>query len=64
MYYSGLGVPKDFAEAAKWYGKAAGQGEANARHNFGVMLRDYLGRNRIPDTGQGTQTRPGDATTH
>jgi TPR repeat protein len=63
MYYSGLGVPKDLAEAAKWYGKAAAHGQANAQHNFGVMLRDYLGRNHIPDTGRGTQTRPGDATT-
>jgi len=30
MYYNGQGVPKDYAEAAKWYRKAAEQGLAEA----------------------------------
>jgi len=28
MYYDGLGAPQDYAEAAKWIRKAAGQGDA------------------------------------
>ena len=28
MYYLGKGVPKDYAEAAKWFRKAAAQGHA------------------------------------
>jgi TPR repeat protein len=36
-YYSGNGVPKDDVEAAKWYGKAAEQGDASAQFNLGMM---------------------------
>ena len=31
MYDIGLGVPKDYAEAAKWVRKAAEQGNADAK---------------------------------
>ena len=31
MYKNGEGVPKDYAEAAKWYRKAAKQGDADAK---------------------------------
>jgi TPR repeat protein len=31
MYDIGLGVPKNYAEAAKWFRKAAEQGNANAK---------------------------------
>ena len=31
MYFKGQGVPQDDAEAAKWYRKAADQGDAVAR---------------------------------
>ena len=31
MYANGQGVQQDFAEAAKWYRKAADQGYANAQ---------------------------------
>ena len=37
MYNYGQGVPQDYAEAAKWYRKAAEQGRANAQNNLGVM---------------------------
>ena len=31
MYENGEGVPKDMAEATKWYRKAAEQGDADAK---------------------------------
>jgi TPR repeat protein len=31
IYDIGLGVPKDYAEAAKWFSKAAAQGDADAK---------------------------------
>ena len=37
MYYKGEGVLQDYVEAAKWYRKAAEQGDADAQHNLGVM---------------------------
>ena len=43
MYYKGLGVPEDYAEAVKWYRLAADQGYADAQCNLGVMY----------DNGQG-----------
>jgi len=36
-YATGEGVPKDSAEAVKWYRKAAEQGIAGAQINLGVM---------------------------
>ena len=36
-YHTGDGVPKDYAEAVKWYHKAAEQGHAIAQYNLGVM---------------------------
>ena len=36
-YFLGLGVPKDAAEALKWYRKAAEQGEPNAQSSLGFM---------------------------
>ena len=39
MYFNGRGVPRDYAEAAKWYRKAAEQGAANAQFNLGLMYR-------------------------
>jgi hypothetical protein len=43
MYYNGQGVPKDYAEAAKWYRKAAEQGFAEAQTNLGIMYFTGLG---------------------
>jgi hypothetical protein len=48
MYANGRGVLKDYKQAAKWYQKAADQGDADAQYNLGVMydkgrgvLKDY-----------------------
>ncbi len=43
MYGKGLGVPQDFAEAVKWYHKAAEQGYAKAQNNLGFMYKNGLG---------------------
>src|SRR5512141_958677 len=37
LYDGGKGVPQDYAEAAKWYGRAAKQGNKAARHNLGLI---------------------------
>jgi TPR repeat protein len=37
MYAEGKGVPQDYAEALRWYRKAADQGDAGAQSNLGVM---------------------------
>ncbi len=42
-YYSGRGVPKDYAKAAKWFRKAAQQGLAQAQRSLGYMYREGLG---------------------
>lgn len=44
MYDSGLGVPVDYDEAAKWYRKAADQGLPDAQHNLAVI---YAGGKKI-----------------
>lgn len=37
IYVNGFGVPKDSAEALKWYRLAAWQGNADAQFNLGLM---------------------------
>ena len=37
MYERGKGVTQDYAEAMRWYRKAADQGEASAQYNLGVI---------------------------
>jgi TPR repeat protein len=37
MYAKGKGVPQSYAEALKWFRKAAEQGFAAARYNLGIM---------------------------
>jgi len=37
MYFNGEGVPKDAAEAVRWFRKAAEQGLANAQYSLGLM---------------------------
>jgi Sel1 repeat len=37
MYDNGQGVPRNDAQAIKWYRKAAEQGDAVAQFNLGVM---------------------------
>lgn len=51
LYRSGLGVPQDFAEAARWYRRAAELGLASAQVNLGSM---YL-------QGQGVAEDPKEA---
>jgi TPR repeat protein len=48
MYYQGQRLPKNLAEAAKWYRKAADQGLAEAQHNLGVMFAAGEGVLRDP----------------
>lgn len=43
MYYEGLGVHRDYAQALEWYRKAAQQGNATAQHNLGVMYDEGKG---------------------
>lgn len=42
-YDSGVGVPPDQAEAAKWMRRAAEQGYAKAQYNLGCMYESGLG---------------------
>jgi len=44
MYDRGLGaLPRDLKEAAKWYRKAAEQGDEYAQHNLGFLYRTGQG---------------------
>ena len=43
MYDLGYGVPQDYAEAVKWYRRAAEQGLAKAQTNLGFMYNDGQG---------------------
>ena len=36
-YFSGRGVPKNYAQAEVWWRKAADQGDANAQYNLGAL---------------------------
>ena len=43
MYRKGLGVPQDYAEAARWHRASAEQGTARAQYNLGYMFDTGLG---------------------
>ena len=43
LYYLGKGVEQDYAEAAKWYRKAADQGHKSALYNLGFLYKNGLG---------------------
>jgi hypothetical protein len=43
MYKDGRGVPQDYAEAARWYRKAADQGIDWAQYNLGELYKDGRG---------------------
>ena len=74
MYWSGEGVPRDHAEAAKWYLQAAEKGYARAQNNIGFMYgfgegtppRDdvqaykWLSRHPAPYREERGSPRPGD----
>ena len=46
MYYTGQGVIQNYAEAVKWYRKAAAQGYAKAQSNLGLMYANGQGVTR------------------
>jgi Sel1 repeat len=37
LYYDGQGVPKDYAEALRWYRKSADQGDAGGQNGLGFL---------------------------
>ena len=43
MYFNGIGVPKDYVEAVKWWRKAAEQGDVFAQYNLGLSYRNGCG---------------------
>ena len=43
LYYDGVAVKKDYAEALKWYEKCAKLGDAWCRMRCGEMYRDGKG---------------------
>ena len=43
LYFDGLGVPQDYAQAASWYRKAAEQGNDGAQYKLGVLYCYGLG---------------------
>ena len=43
MYANGEGVPQDYAEAVKWYRRAAEQGYAAAQYNLGAVYATARG---------------------
>ncbi len=45
-YYLGLGVPRDYGQAFKWYGRAALAGDPHAQRNLGSLFRQGLGTPR------------------
>ena len=44
LYLTGDGVQQDFAEAARWYRKAADQGDIDAQNELGLVVRQRPGR--------------------
>lgn len=43
LYYNGQGLPRDAAQAASWYRRAAEQGLAGAQFNLGLMHSSGIG---------------------
>jgi hypothetical protein len=43
MYHNGEGVPQNYAEAVRWYRKAANQGDAEAQRALDHMDRKDQG---------------------
>ena len=43
MYAEGEGVEQDYTEAAKWFRKAAEQGDAVAQYTLGIMYSEGEG---------------------
>src|SRR5262249_3190565 len=49
LYEKGLGVPRELVEAAKWYRKAAEQGDVQAQYSMGLLSENGTGTPRDPD---------------
>ena len=45
-YYNGIGVPQDYAEAVRWYGKAAKRGNKLAQFGLGMCYEEGQGVSR------------------
>ena len=43
MYFKGQGIAQDFREAMRWYRLGAGQGNAEAQFNLGLMYEQGRG---------------------
>jgi TPR repeat protein/formylglycine-generating enzyme required for sulfatase activity len=43
MYFNGQGVPQNYAEAVKWYRKAADQGNSGSQFGLGLMYAEGQG---------------------
>jgi TPR repeat protein len=43
MYFDGVSVARDHANAAKWYRKATEQGHSDVQYNLGVMYQSGRG---------------------
>ncbi len=52
-YYSGDGVTQDYAEAVRWWRKAAEAGDGSAMYNLGVMYNNGQGVARDMDAAAG-----------
>lgn len=42
---NGQGVPQDYAKAAEWFSKAAGQGDAGAKRELGALKKKDIAVN-------------------
>jgi TPR repeat protein len=61
LYEMGLGVQQDYSEAARWYGKAAVQGDVRSQKRLIIMRKKGLTTNQqpvIPPEWQGSTTDP------
>jgi len=55
VWREGLGVPRDFIEATKWYRLAADQGYAGARNNFGTLTSRLIFGDDAPERQRNSQ---------
>ncbi|TKT75382.1 tetratricopeptide repeat protein [Aquamicrobium sp. LC103] len=61
IYSRGLGVRRDDAKAAEWYGKAAEQGVMEAQFQYSMLLYDGRGIQRDTDRAYGMMEAAADA---
>src|ERR1022692_529611 len=61
MYRDGKVVHQDYAEAVRWFRKAAGHGDLDAAFDLGVMYEEGQGRATIRRRPVGIARRPSKA---